>query len=134
MMVFVQALVFPGRLVWLGSGPEEVRLLDVEAVRGSGGRNATLAMAPRSHSIRTVVSLRPCQAECVVGCAEVGLFHWENRIICVDAGVKIRVEILVQHDSRAVRHGCEWTEGRSIYLIGRFVLDLKVPASVVTRR
>lgn len=60
MMVFVQALVFLGCSVWLDSGLEEVRLLEVEAVRGSRGRCATWAMSPRSHSVRTVVSLRPC--------------------------------------------------------------------------
>jgi hypothetical protein len=65
---------------------------------------------------------------------EVGLFHGENRIIGVDVGVEIRVGILVQHGSRAVRHDCEWTEGHSIHLVGRFMLDLKVSASVVIRR
>ena len=65
---------------------------------------------------------------------KVGLFHGENRVIGVDIGVEIRVGILVQHGSRAVRHGCEWIEGRSVHLAGRFVLDVKVSASVVTRR
>ena len=69
-----------------------------------------------------------------MACAEVRLFHGENRIIWVDVEVEIRVGILVQHGSRAVRHGCEWTEGCSVHLVGRFVLDLKVSTSVVIRR